>query len=110
MRRVKSRKKLTQEQALVKMESFFMQRQNIQEMITINLLPNLHKEWMELDYSLRFALEVDDYTSVQQAIDDMKKHIEVLDWKIYEDYGRFVNPGLHKVSGGFFFYKGEVAE
>ena len=105
---IKSRKKLTEKEAEEKIEQLAMQIQNETEFYIINLLPNLNKDFMDIDNATRFCLVSGGYTSIEQAIADTKLAIENIQWKITEDYARFLSPGIHTFVTGLVIKKREV--
>lgn len=105
MRKIKSRKKLTGEEAKVKIENLAMELQNETEMMIINLLPNKYKDFMEIDRATRFCLTSGGYTNIQDAISETQKQVDYLCWKIREDYARFLPVGTHTFVTELVIYK-----
>lgn len=107
MKRVKSRKKLTESEAKIKIEGLAMQIQNETENLIINLIPNKYKDLTEIDAATRFCLMADGYTNIKEAIDDTRETIDNLCWKITEDYTRFLPIGTHTFVTGLIIHKKE---
>ena len=110
-KRAKSRKKLTEEEAHERINQIAMQIQNETEYYVINLRPNIGKTLAELDSSTRFCLLSDGYTTVEQAMEECRERLEMMSWKISEDYARFLSEGMHFFVAGVKIYKpGESEE
>jgi hypothetical protein len=100
-----SLKKLSEQEALEKISHLSMQLQTEKENLQINYYPNRQKSLHELDRTLQFCLSVDNYTSMEDCIVAAEKRINDIEWKMNEDFGRFVPKGLHIVSSGHIFIK-----
>ena len=105
MKRVKSRKKLTGEEAKAKIENLAMELQNETEKLVMNLIPIKYKDFMEIDSATRFCLISDGYTNVEEAISETRKRIDHICWKIKEDYARFLPVGIHTFVTGLVIHK-----
>ena len=100
-----SRKKLSEEEALEKMANLYMQLQNEQEALMINYYPNRHKPFHELDKVMQLVLTIENVQNVEECIFRTEERVKQLEWKINEDYGRFVSPGVHRLASGHLFIK-----
>ncbi|MFZ4958206.1 hypothetical protein ACOYXX_13280, partial [Enterococcus thailandicus] len=98
-----SRKKLTEEQALDKISNLSMQLQSEQEMLHYNLLTNKNKSIEEIDMSFIHCLTADNSTNVNQATDKCRQRIADIQYKMYEDYSRFLSHGSYVLSSGYIF-------
>lgn len=107
-KRVKSRKELTEEEAYDRINQIAMQIQNETEFFVINLHPNIGKSLAELDSATRFCLLADGFTTVEQAIEVCRDRLEIMSWKITEDYARFLSEGMHFFEAGVRIYKPKV--
>ena len=107
MKRVKSRKQLTESEALEKIGLIAMELQSEQEALVTTYYPNRDKTRDEMDTLTNFILTVSGEKDMNSLVTATQKRIEYLNWKTHEDYGRFVSPGTHQLAGGHIFYKRE---
>lgn len=105
MKRRKSRKQLTEAEALQRISHLAMQRQNEVEALRFNWYPNRDKSMEDLDRSTQLILSLSGYPSIEACIEDTKASIAAIEWKMYEDYGRFVSEGTHQLASGHLFTK-----
>lgn len=100
-----SRKKLSQDEALQKISHLSMELQTEKENLTINYYPNRTKSFGELDSTMRFILSVDGFKSMEECIVAAEQRVKAIEWKMKEDFGRFVSKGVHVLSTGHIFVK-----
>lgn len=100
-----SRKKISEDEALQKISHLSMQLQTEKENLTVNYYPNRHKSWTELDRITRFCLSADSFHSMEDCIQAAEQRVKEIEWKMNEDYGRFVSEGVHVLSTGHLFIK-----
>lgn len=88
-RRVKSRKKRTHEEALEAISNLAMQLQNEKEMYLMLNSP--------IDRTDHLILTMVGITDLEQARMQNEENMDYIQWKMKEDFGRFVKKGTHKL-------------
>lgn len=95
-RRVKSRRKLTQEQALSMISNLMMEYQSEKEMqLALN---------KPIDKTMKLILSLAGIEDVEQAKRQNEENLNFIQWKIYEDLGRYVEPGIYKLDAHPYFF------
>ena len=89
-RRVKSRKKLTHEEALERISHLAMELQAEKEMYIALRQP--------LDSSMNLIFTMTGIDDLEKAKKQNEENIDWILWKINEDFGRYVKPGTHRLS------------
>lgn len=100
MKRTKTRKKLTEEEAKHKIQTIAIQIQDETEFYLIDLAPNAGRTVLEVDSTLRFCLLAEGYSNIDDAIKDLRERVENMCWKIQEDLSRFLPDGYYQFIGG----------
>lgn len=89
-RRVKSRKKITHDEALDKISNLMMELQAEKEMRIALMQP--------IDKTMKLIFTLSGIDDIEQAKQQNEENMDFIQWKMHEDYGRFVKPGTHSLS------------
>lgn len=89
-RRVKSRKRLTQKEALERISHLMMEYQAEKEMQIALSHP--------IDKTMNLILTMTGVDDIEQAKKQNQENLDYIEWKIEEDYSRYVGVGTHKLN------------